>query len=220
MKVAIYIRTSTEEQNPENQLKDCLSINKYGEYELIEDKESAWNDKKERIGFNKIKSYIKNRRIEHIIVWDLDRLYRNRKNLVDLFKLCEINKVKIHSFRQKWLEDINQMPSPWNDIVSDLMIQIMGWIAQDESDKKSQRVKSAIRIKADGAYSYKGNKWGRKQLSTYKKNLLKEIIKRNPIPTIRTISKEIGASRGVVHKYLTIIRKENLENMGCPQLVN
>lgn len=216
MKTAIYIRTSTEEQNPENQLKDCLSISRYGDYEVIEDKQSAWKDTKEREGFNKIKTYIKNHRVEHIIVWDLDRIYRNRKNLVNFFKLCEFNKVKIHSFRQKWLEDINQMPSPWNDIVSDLMIQIMGWIAQDESDKKSQRVKNAIRIKEDGAYSYKGNKWGRKQLSTYKKNLLREIIKRNSIPTIRAISQEIGASRGVVHKYLTILKQENLENKGSP----
>lgn len=206
MKVAIYIRTSTEEQNPENQLKDCLSINSYGEYELIEDKESAWNDKKDRIGFNKIKSYIKIRKIDHLIVWDLDRLYRNRKNLVDFFKLCEINKVKIHSFRQKWLEDINTMPSPWNDIVSDLMIQIMGWIAQDESDKKSQRVKNAIRIKEDGAYSYKGNKWGRKTISTQKKNLLKELLKRDPKPSIRDISKELNMSVGAVHKYIGLLK--------------
>ena len=50
----IYLRTSTEEQNPENQLKDCLSINKYGEYELFQEQQSAWKDDLKRIEFNKI----------------------------------------------------------------------------------------------------------------------------------------------------------------------
>ena len=42
----IHIRTSTEDQNPENQLKDCLSIYKeeWGEYKLFEEKQSAWKD--------------------------------------------------------------------------------------------------------------------------------------------------------------------------------
>lgn len=166
MKTIIYLRTSTEEQNPQNQLKECLTIYKkeWGEYETLEDKQSAWKEHIERENFNKLKKQIVRGWIKHLIVWDLDRIYRNRKNLVSFFKLCEEKKCQIHSFRQNWLDQINTMPPPWNEIVRDLMIQVMGWIAQDESDKKSQRVKAAMRQKDDGVYSYRGKKWGRKKI--------------------------------------------------------
>jgi DNA invertase Pin-like site-specific DNA recombinase len=212
MNTIIYIRTSTDEQNPENQLKDCKSIYKseYGEYEVIEDKESAWNQEKYREGFEKIKNLIKNRKLDNLIVWDLDRLYRNRKNLVDFFKYCEINKCKIFSYRQKWLIDINNIPSPWNEMMSDLMIQVMGWIAQDESDKKSERIKNAIRLKDDGAYSYKGNKWGRKTIIKKVKDEI--IVLFNKGLSFRQICKEVtywdknnnkkNVSLGIVHKII------------------
>ena len=45
----IYLRTSTDEQNPENQLKDCLSINKYGSYIVIEDKQTAYEKDLEKL---------------------------------------------------------------------------------------------------------------------------------------------------------------------------
>lgn len=207
----IYIRTSTEEQNPENQLKDCLSINQYGMYELIEDKQSAWKEHSEREGFDNLKKLINKGIVKHLIVWDLDRLYRNRKNLVDFFKFCEINKCKIHSYRQEWLSKINDMPSPWNEIIHDLMLQIMGWLAQDESDKKSKRVKASIRMKEDGAYSYKGNKWGRKELSTQAINKILELRKQGK--SIRAICNEVqysdksnnmkNVSIAVVHKIIS-----------------
>ena len=80
----IYIRTSTEEQHPENQLKDCKTLTKE-DYELIEDKQSAWKEEKERDGFNRVKKLIKSGKIKHFIVWDLDRIYRNRKKLQEFF---------------------------------------------------------------------------------------------------------------------------------------
>ena len=48
----IYLRTSTEEQNPENQLKDCLFINNFGEFVLFEEKQSAFKDKDRKSIYN------------------------------------------------------------------------------------------------------------------------------------------------------------------------
>jgi DNA invertase Pin-like site-specific DNA recombinase len=210
MKVAIYIRTSTEDQNPENQLKDCLSINTYGEYILFEDKQSAWKDSN-RPSFDSLTKLIKSNNIEHLIVWDFDRLFRNRKKFKEYLLLLKAYNVALHSYRQIWLEDIYKIPSPWNDIVSDLMINIYGHIAEDESKKKSERVKIAQRIKNGMTYSYKGNKWGRKNLSTQKYN---KILELQNLP-IRKIAFEVGCSVGVVHKILTefkankVIQKED-----------
>lgn len=204
----IYLRTSTEEQNPENQLKDCKTLAD-GEFEVIEDKQSAWKEEKERDGFERAKKLIKSRKIKHFIVWDLDRIYRNRIKLKLFFEYCKLYKCSIHSFRQKWLEEMYKMPEPFNEIMHDLMLNIMGWIAQDESDKKSQRVKAAIR-KVDGiTKSYKGNKWGRKSLKVDKEIL--ELRKQGK--TIREIQQvtfywdknnhKKFVSVGYVHKILS-----------------
>ncbi len=203
----IYIRTSTEEQHPENQLKDCKTLVS-GDYELIEDKQSAWKEEKERDGFKIVKKLIKSRKIKHFIVWDLDRIYRNRIKLKEFFEYCKLYKCSIHSFRQRWLEEMYKMPEPFNEIMHDLMLNIMGWIAQDESDKKSQRVKAAIRKEDGVTKSYKGNKWGRKSLKVDG-----EILKlREEGKTIREIQQEVFywdknnhkkfVSVGYVHKIL------------------
>jgi len=170
----IYLRTSTEEQNPQNQLNDCLSINKYGDYELITDKQSAWKDNKQREGFEKLKALIKAGNIKHLIVWDFDRIYRNRKKFVSYLTFLKSYGVKLHSYRQNWFEDIHKIPEPWNDIVNDLMINIYGHIAEEESNKKSERVKASRKTIQGKTYSKYGKKWGRKTIIT--ERLCKHII--------------------------------------------
>lgn len=197
----IYLRTSTTEQNPENQLRECQSINTYGDFEVIQDQQSAWNDRKERPGFESLHRKIIAGQVSQLIVWDLDRLYRNRKRLVEFFELCKIKGCQVHSFRQQWLEELNSIPAPFNDIMHHLMLQIMAWIAEEESNRKSARVRAAVRQKDGLTLSYKGNHWGRKQLSTQKKNLIAK-LKADGM-TIRQISAELGVSVGAVHKYLS-----------------
>ena len=189
MKTIIYLRTSTQEQNPENQLKDCISINQFGAYELFEEQQSAFKDKN-RQKFNQIIKIIKQGNVEHLICWDLDRLYRNRKKLIEFFEFCKIYNCKIHSFRQGWLEDLNKIPKPFNEIMHGLMLQVMGWLSEEESIKKSERVKSAVRKKDNKTISYKGNKWGRKPIKT--KRLIKDIIKlKQQGLTLRAITKQV-----------------------------
>jgi|TARA_R100000093_G_scaffold71653_1_gene48211 DNA invertase Pin-like site-specific DNA recombinase len=221
MKVAIYCRVSTEEQEQKNQLKGCESINDYGVYQLFEDKQSAWKDNKEREGFNKLKNQIKKKQIDHLIVWDLDRIYRNRKRLIEFFRFCGIYNCKIHSYRQSWLDNLNNIPEPFNEIVYDMMLQLMGWMAEDESNKKSERVKQAVRRKKKGTYSYKGNKWGRRAIPKQTKDRIIELY--NKGTSMRKIKenaywydknknkKSIGL--GTVHKIIEEYRKEKGGNL-------
>lgn len=210
--VIIYNRTSTEEQNPENQLEDCKSINKFGEPEVIEDTQSAWKDNVERYGFNELKAKIKSGNVRHLIVWDLDRIYRNRNKLKEFFQFCKAYNCQIHSYRQSWLEEINLIPQPWNEIVYELLINIFGWLAQDESDKKSKRVKAAIRIKNHQKYSYKGKKWGRKAISKQKERQVREMANTTPKLSYRAISEAVGVSLGTVHKLLAESKREKQSN--------
>lgn len=190
MDALIYNRTSTEEQNPENQLKDCVSIaNRLSlTYEVLEEHKSAFKDNVNRDKFKEALKLIKSKKIKNFIVWDLDRIYRNRKKLINFFQICKFYKVKIHSFNQSWLDNLNSIPEPFNEIMFDLMLQIMGWLAEEESMKKSQRVKIAVRKVNGVTKSYKGNKWGRKNIET--KRLKEDILKlRNEGKTLREIAK-------------------------------
>jgi DNA invertase Pin-like site-specific DNA recombinase len=214
METLIYIRTSTEDQNPQNQLKDCkdllvkLDLN---DHETIEDQQSAWKDNVEREGFEKIKKAIKNKQIKNLICWDLDRLFRNRKKLIEFFEFCKHYDCKIYSYRQDWLESLNKITPPFNEIVHDLMLQVMGWLAEDESKKKSERVKSAIRKEKGITVSYKGKRWGRKALG---KQTVQEILDlKDSGMSIREIADSVfywdknnnrrKVSKSVVHKILS-----------------
>lgn len=191
----IYLRTSTEEQNPQNQLKDCLSLYKkeWGEYEVIEEKQSAFRDKKERKKFEKLKKDIMKRRVKRLIVWDLDRIYRNRKRLIAFFALCKVYECNVFSYRQSWLNQFNKYPKPWNEILYDFMLQIMGWIAEEESNKKSERVQAAYK-------SHRGKKWGRPATHTNKKKVIIDLWKNDL--SYREISKKAGLSIGKISEII------------------
>lgn len=172
----IYLRTSTEEQNPQNQFEACEKLaNKLNlvDYEVFEDKVSGWKEL-ERKNFNEIKKEISKAHIKSLICWDLDRLYRNRKRLIEFFEFCKINNCNIYSVRQDWLEGLNKIQEPFNEIIHSLMLQIMGWLAEEESNKKSERVKLAIKKREGKTYSKFGKKWGRKAINSPR---LKEKVK-------------------------------------------
>lgn len=164
----IYLRTSSEEQNPNNQLEACEQLAKklnWEDYDIIAEQISGWKDI-ERENFELIRTAISKSQVKQLICWDLDRLYRNRKKLVEFFEYCKFYNCRIYSVRQEWLETINKIQEPFNDIFHSLLIQVMGWLAEEESNKKSERVKLAIRKKEQGTYSKFGNKWGRQTINT------------------------------------------------------
>ncbi len=171
----IYNRTSTTEQNPENQLKDCLEVIKrlnLTDYEILEEQKSAFKDEVEREVFNSIIDKIKKRQLDNLICWDLDRLYRDRKKLVAFFELCKLYNCKIYSFRQQFLEDINKAPAPWNEMLFNQLIFILGWISEEESIRRSMRIKASVRNEEGVTKSRKGNKWGRRKKPVNKEYIL------------------------------------------------
>jgi DNA invertase Pin-like site-specific DNA recombinase len=174
MKTIIYLRTSTVEQNPMNQLKDCKTLINC-EYEVIEEKQSAYKDKKRPL-FDSIKVRIKSGEVKELVVWAWDRLYRDRKKFIEFFKFCEIYDCKIHSFNQKYFEDFYKIPKPFDEIVSNIILNLLGHQAEEESRLKGERVKLAVRRKkGQRTKSYNGKLWGRKRKINQK--LIDEVLK-------------------------------------------
>lgn len=164
MKKYAFIRCSTKEQEPHLQLRDIGTMIPVEQLVVIEENISAFKKNVKRLEFEKLYKLIKAKAVDELYVWHLDRLFRSRKGLVEFLSFCKIYKVKVFSYNQRWLETINEMPVPFNEIMFDLFLQIIGWIAESESETKSNRVQLAVRKTDNGTYSCKGKKWGRKPL--------------------------------------------------------
>ena len=199
-KAFIYLRVSTDDkgQDPELQLKDCLNLVGDLEYEVFQEKVSAWRVKDRPIFDTMVKRSI-SEKVGVIVVWDLDRLYRNRLKMVSFVKEMSKANIKVKSTRQKWLENLHQIPYPWNEIVFDLVINIIGWMAEEESLKKSERVKLAVTTKHGRTVSKNGNKWGRPGVSQYTKAKIREL--RATDLSYRAIAEEMNIKKSTVAKY-------------------
>ena len=190
----IYLRTSTEMQNPQNQLKDCLSIAPEGA-QVYEEKQSAWKDHiNSRPVFNEICKLIKSGKVGSVTVWDMDRIYRKRLKTVEFMQMCRQLGVVVNSHRQPYFKAIENIPSPWNDIVRDQMIQILGWLAEEESNKKSERVRAAYQ-------NHDGKKWGRpsNELLQHKNDVL---MLRAEGLSIRKIAERLDLKKNLIEQTL------------------
>lgn len=162
-----YLRVSTEEQNEENQLKEVEGyVHELG-LEVVEVYRehgvSAWKKKTRRV-FNRMLKDAMRDGVSHIVVWDFDRVERNRRRFIELVRELRRGGIRLHSVRQRWLEELNQIPEPWGEIVGDLMLHIVGWMAEEESSKRSERVKIAYeRMREEGEV----DRWGRPPLTSY-----------------------------------------------------
>lgn len=166
---------------------------------IYTEKQSAWKKDIDREQFKLLKERIKAREYNKLIVWDLDRLYRNRKQLITFFKFCKIYKVQVLSYRQAWLNELTIIPEPFNEIMFDMMLQVMGWLAEEESAKKSARVRAAV-VKKEGkkTKSRAGNKWGRPSLHTNKKRIVWQL--RDTGMSMRRIAKETKLGLGTISR--------------------
>jgi site-specific DNA recombinase len=135
-RVAIYIRVSTQEQKmdgygleaQESKLIEYVNNNKYQNF--ITKKEWIFKDvhtgsELNRQGLNKVMSLVKERKIDVVLVWKIDRLSRNLKHLLMTFDEFERNNVSFVSVQ----ENLN-----FTGPIGKLIFQIFGALAQFERE--------------------------------------------------------------------------------------
>lgn len=151
-KAAIYLRVSTEDQDEESQRGPCEKLCLDRGWKVVEtyrERVSAWGAEtlSKRPELRRLLKAATRRKISHVVVWDLDRLFRNREKLIETIRAYLCYGVRFHSVRQSWLDELNKAPEPWNQIMTDLMLQIIGWMGEEESTKRSERTKAGIALK-------------------------------------------------------------------------
>lgn len=211
MKVAIYLRTSTKDQNPELQKEECLNFARSKNY-LVDDriypeKLSGFKDIN-RPEYEKIKEMARKGEIQAVIVWSLDRWVRNRDTLLEDVTVLRNYNVKLHSVKEAWLEAIN-LEGPLGRTLQEFLLGLIGSLGEMESIRKSERMIMAHK-------GYKGDEWGRPEMNEETRLKIIELYKKGD--SLRKIAKTVFywdknrnakyVSLGTVHKTITEFKEE------------
>jgi len=142
MKVAIYLRVSTKEQDEEMQKDDCMKFCRNHDWEIegiYQERVSAYKKNVKRPQRDLVIEKARLGEIKHIVVWAFDRWIRNRDTLIDDINTLLGYGCKIHSVKDAWLESIN-IEGPLGKTLREFMIGLIGSLAEMESKRKSERI--------------------------------------------------------------------------------
>lgn len=156
MKAAIWARVSTDDQHTENQLDQLRAWAERRGLEVVQEfvtEDSAWQGSKPGNGkgaqFDKARNELINgARLGHyqvVLIWALDRLSRRgiEDTLATLRRLAECE-ADVWSLQEDWLRTSDPR-------MRELLVGFFGWMAQQESQRRSERIKAGLaRRKAEG----------------------------------------------------------------------
>jgi len=98
MKVIIYARTSTKEQNIKEQIKYLIKLCNDQNWELVRyfKDEGISGLKDERNGLNDLINFIENKEVDKIIITEISRLSRDIDKLKEIIHIASSNNVSIY----------------------------------------------------------------------------------------------------------------------------
>ena len=144
MALVFYCRVSSKDQNLARQLARAKEVHAD---KIFADKESGKN--LDRTEFQKMMKYL--REGDTLEVVSLDRLSRNYKDLKDLVSKFRDMKVKLIADDLPQLNSDNELI---NNFMMDLLISMMGFVAQNEREKIRERQAQGIALaKKAGKYT-------------------------------------------------------------------
>jgi DNA invertase Pin-like site-specific DNA recombinase len=185
-RVAIYARVSTQDQDPQMQLRELRAYAKLRSftvaYEFIDHVSGATSERPE---LSKLWQAARARKIDTVLVWKFDRFARSTKQLIDA----------LEEFRHLGVDFISiteqiDTSSP----MGKAMFTVISAIAEFERSLISERVRSGI-AKARA----QGKQHGRPKTSAA---TIKEIKRlRRQGKSLNTIAKQLGVSHQTVANY-------------------
>jgi putative DNA-invertase from lambdoid prophage Rac len=172
-KAAIWIRVSTAHQATENQVPDLEKFAAHRGYEIVERyelSESAWNGGKDsgeyRAAMQRALDSAWRGDFKVLIVWALDRLTRQgAEGTLRILRQFRERGCIVVSVQESWL---NAAPE-----IQDVLVSFAGWVAQQESSRRSKRIKAGLARRVaegkpvGGAVSHRGKDRKPRQTTGY-----------------------------------------------------
>jgi len=146
MRVCIYSRVSTGEQDTMNQsavLTDWAEKRGFNVVRVYEEAESAWKAGHQR-ELSNLLADARKRKFQVVLVWALDRLSREGAlAILSLVQRLSTYGVKILSYQESWTEAPGEL--------AELLYALTGWVGRMESQRRSERTKAGLaKVKAQG----------------------------------------------------------------------
>ena len=151
MKVAIYTRVSTSDQTTQNQLMDLEEVIERNNWEVVEFYDEVISGTKgvdERFELARMLKDAQRKKFEKLIIWSVDRLGRNLKNIIGVLSTLHESGIEVFSYKQ----GIDTSTTMGRSFMA-----ITGIFAEIENDLRKER--QSIGIKRAIA---QGAKFGRK----------------------------------------------------------
>lgn len=187
MKIAIYARVSTSEQDVQNQLVELRRYCKNRNFEVFKEYSDVGESgsKENRPEFDRLMQDAQKRLFDAVLVWKLDRFSRSLKHLLNALDSLKSLNIDFICYDQNI-----DTTSP----TGKLLFQIIGAFAEFERDLIRDRVKCGLE-----RAKQKGVRLGRPKLevNTYRVRQL-----RGSGMSLREIGKELGVSYGSVRRIL------------------
>jgi DNA invertase Pin-like site-specific DNA recombinase len=145
MNAIIYSRVSTEDQDNQraiNELKDYAKYKKYKVLKVFEEKISGGVKAKDRTEFNNLLEFIKNNKVDQILVWELSRLGRRMTDVINTVEeFCEKG---INIYCKK--EGFNTLKEDGKrDSFTGIIIAVLSGFAEMERETFKAHSRSGIR---------------------------------------------------------------------------
>ena len=147
LRIAVYLRVSSGEQHPENQLPTIKAYCETHGYEIVavyQEKETAFKSGRQAVLSRLITEAQNGKPFDLLICWSLDRLSRQGiAHILNLITMLRVYGVKVITMQESWLETEGPM--------QELLLAVFGWAAQYESRIKSERTLAGLeRARAEG----------------------------------------------------------------------
>src|SRR5210317_1248623 len=146
MKVAIYVRVSTNEQTTENQVRELKTWADRAGHEIVaiydDNGISGAKGREYRVEFDKLLKGAVRREFDLVAAWSVDRLGRSLQDLIGFLQELHGSGVDLY---------LHQQALDTTTPGGKAMFQMMGVFAEFERSMISERVKSGLeRAKANG----------------------------------------------------------------------
>ena len=191
MKVAIYVRVSTNEQTTENQVRELKAWADRAGHEIVaiydDNGVSGAKGREYRVEFDKLLKGAVRREFDLVAAWSVDRLGRSLQDLVGFLQELHGSGVDLY---------LHQQALDTTTPGGKAMFQMMGVFAEFERSMISERVKSGLeRAKANG------KTLGRPKVADEVEEQILEL--RNQGMGILKIGKELGVGTSTVQRVIS-----------------
>jgi DNA invertase Pin-like site-specific DNA recombinase len=188
MRVALYARVSTSDQNCELQLSDLRRMSESREFEIVGEyvDNGISGAKDNRPELNRLMKDARRGQFKAVLVWRFDRFARSLKHLV----------MALEEFRSLGIEFLSHQEAvDTSTPVGRMLFQVIGAMAEFEREIIRERVIAGLR-----QAKKKGKKLGRPRVR-FDVEMARRL--RGEGLSYKVVAKRLGISVGAIHEVLT-----------------